>query len=616
MIFDPEAFSSLETSQFRAERKAELDHVTKTKGIEPASVYENELRAFRMAPFGTDIRWELCMNCMRMQWPGVLLLEINGYENTFAKRQLKALNRFRIVNFLGGASTGKTFMSAAYCYTFWKSSPWNTSIFLTTTSASAGEARTWGALKDLHKSDVYKLGKRLDYLHLITLEEHSDTGERDYRDSIAAVLIKPGNDGKNVVGAICGRKNQHVIWQCDEMPFLDVGILEARLNLLSNPFHQFIGIGNKPSEGDPLYLDAEPKGPKYPDGWKSIDPEKNKSWFTKSGICLYFDGEKSPNFEAPATEAAPFPRLLTREMREAIEIDSGGTDSPGYWTQVRGFPRAGDVQDTVLTVSLLRGKGCLEPPNWSSDPDIQVLAGLDLGFRKDGDPCVADFAKLGKDVTGRRVLAHETDTVQLIPAVSSPLEFPDQIAHAFIDHASERNCHSVCLDISSDGGITSQAIERAARERKYVMEVIPISFMGTADERVMFTMGDGKRRPAKELFDRKVSQLWYSYRLSVQAGVIFGVSEFARATKQLCARKVSQDEDKRWKVEKKEDMKKRIKRSPDDGDARALVHENARRKGLSDDSTPRRDPDNHPARRQPQKSSPYQHGRHSSAYQR
>jgi len=114
---------------------------------------------------------------------------------------------------------------------------------------------------------------------------------------------------------------------------------------------------------------------------------------------------------------------------------------------------------------------------------------------------------------------------------------------------------------------------------EWEIEIIPVSFSNSASEDI-YDIG-GTKKEGNQWFDRRISELVYAYRLSVQDRSIRGVSLTSRATTQLCQRKVIQDERRRWSVEKKSDMKKRIKRSCDDSDARILLGYNARKKGLA-----------------------------------
>lgn len=577
--FDPRQFSSPSTCKFRDAIRAREDAKNKAAGKPLLSDYELEGVCFTLAPVGLkygDVRAEFCMNLMRWQWPGYIQLENGEYQNTFAHRVIRAICRYKLVHLMGCAGSGKSTVAAAYVATAWKFSPWNTSAFISTTTAAAGQARSWGIAKDLHRNDRFKVGKLVEYLTLITMEEAGGTENRDYRDAIKAVLVPRGGgtESDNAIAAIVGQHNTNVFWLVDEFPFMPIGILTGRLNVMANPNWQFIGLGNMPREGDPMYQDAEPVN-----GWDSIDPDSTTGWETRNGgWCEYLDGEKSPNLVVDADKRPPFKGIMSRQMLTDIERNSGGTDTAGYWNQARGFPRSGMAHDTVITRELLIQHKACEQPVWSGDKTT-TLAGLDLGFREDGDPCVLQFSRLGTELDGRKVLCLDRDTVRVFVKVGSTDPFELQIAKAVVDELTRRDCHSLELDISGEGGIISQRIGDVARDKNYPLTIYPTSFAGAPDENVRFKQGD-KMVSAKDLFDRKVTQLWMSFRLCVQNGRVRGMAQDSRATRQLRMRRVIQDEKKRMCIETKKQMKKRLKHSPDDADAAVLNVSLALRLGL------------------------------------
>jgi hypothetical protein len=459
---------------------------------------------------------------------------------------------------------------------------------LSTTSAEAGESRTWGAVKDFHKADRHKIGKRIESLHLITLDEEirdeEGVKERDFRDVIKCINIKSGNEGKNVVASIVGRKNDNVIWICDEMNHMDIGILDARVNLGANPFNQFIGLGNAPTEGSPLYLDAQPVGPKYPDGWRSVDKDRDQAWTTQAGCCIYLNGSSSPNFNAAGKVA--FPKLMNETFRKRIELRAGGTDTPIYFEQFYGFPPTVDISDKVLTHKLLETHLAFELPLWKN-ASFKILGGLDLGFRKGGDPCILHFGRVGVDTREKTILSSEPDGITLSPKQSSTLPFEQQIAREVIAECRKRDCHDIAADVTGDGGIMVQAIEREAREQIYKLDVQAVSFSGAASD---VPVMPGDRRMGKEIFDRKVTELWLLVRLCVQNDVIRGMQARSKCTSELCSRRYGTDDKKRFSVEKKEDMKLRLRHSPDHGDAFSLLVGLALKNGLSGMDVPKAPP--------------------------
>lgn len=562
---------SAECEALYVQKKVLLDQRMRDNCGRDANDYECCLATFGELPQLHPVKWEFLILCFQHQWPNTLQIESQGVLNHWLIRKAKGFCAFTRLNLMGCGSSSKTHDASAYLYTLWKSRPFNTSVFLSTTSGEAAQSRTWGQVKDLHTRDEYTVGKRIESLHLITLDEEvrDDEGakSRDFRNSIKVVMIKTGAEGKNVMAGIVGRKNERVVWCVDEFPFMDMGVLDARVNLNTNPFHQFIGLGNAPTEGDPMYIDSTPFGKKYPAGWASVNKDVDKSWPTQKGFCQYFNGADSPNFKvAPGVRSFPFPRIMNENFRRAILQDAGGEDTPMYWKQFYGFPPTVDISDKVFSHKLLENNGVFTQPEWV-DGEKKIVAGLDLGFRMDGDPVVIHFGRLGKNTASRKVLGLEPDGIHLVPSQSSTEAFEPQIAKKVVEECRKRDCHDLCLDVTGDGGILLQHIEREAREQSYALSVTPVSFMGSADDRVVIP---GEKRTAREMFQNKVAQIWGQGRVCVINKVIFGLGEHSKCKHEMCERKMGSDDKKRMTVEPKREMKKRLRHSPDRADAGML----------------------------------------------
>lgn len=556
-------------------KKWEVDYGYKLNEVELL------MKCCNVIPFAHSTLADFIIVMWQMWWGDHIQIEKNRYVNTWLVRMVKALTTEKRPNFMGCGAGGKTTVAAAWLYSMWKLKPQCTSCFLSTTSAEAGESRTWGAVKNWHKLDQTSVGKRIESRHIITLDEEcrddDGTKDRDYRNGVKCVNIKPGQEGRNVMASIVGRHNERVLWHYDEMPFMDLGLLDARVNLNTNPFSQCCGLGNAPNEGDPMYIDCTPFGAEWPDGWGSVDKDVHESWPTKSGRCFYFNGQKSPNYQARDDEPVPFPRLMNENFRREVLRDSGGEDTPMYWKQFYGFPPMVDIADKVFTHKLLAINGCFEEPVWA-DSSQKVLGGLDLGFRLGGDPSVIHFGRVGMDNRAKKILGCEKDGMVLNPSQRESKDFETQIAMRVIEECRKRDCHDIALDVTGDGGLLLQAIEREARRQSYVLNVLAVSFSGTAEDRIVVP---GEKRRGVEQFANKVAQLWVVGRICCSNGVVRGMSEYGQAKTQLCARKGSNDEKKRFSVEPKKEMKKRLKRSPDHGDAWVLLVHLAEKHGLS-----------------------------------
>jgi hypothetical protein len=565
----------------RQKEQEKVNERLKAQKRDPVTDYELDLRLFGELPFRHPQKYEFLIRCWNHQWPGHLVVEAGDLKNYWLIRMAIGFCNHKRLGLLGCASAGKSYALAAYTYTFWKSKPLDTSVYISTTSAEAGEARAFGTVKDLYHRDQFRIGKLINSLRLITLDEETkgESGdvERDYRNCVKAVLIKSGAEGKNVVGTIVGRKNRNVIWGCDEAGFMDAGILDARVNLFSNPFAQFIYVGNGPIEGDPIYIDGEPHGVEWPDGWRSVDPDVHTHWPSRTGRVLYFNGRKSPNMQLPVGARPVFPGMMDREKMAEIELAAGGEDTPIYWRQVVGLSPGVDIPDKLVTHKLLESNRAFEQALWVGSA-LKVVGGLDVGFRADGDPCSIDFCKVGKETDGRTVAECERDALLLIPSVKSKDAFEPQIAKKVIAECRKRDCHYLSLDVTGDGGIMLQHIERVAREENYELTVVPISFSGSADDSVVIP---DQKKLAKDQFANKMSQIWGQFRLCVINKVVRGCDPLSAAVKQLVGRKFVTDDKKRFLVEPKKEYKKRLKRSPDQADARTLAMFSAIKNGLS-----------------------------------
>lgn len=572
-----------EAQTYKDSKRKLVDAERAEKKQPPLTDYQSDMWCFNKHPWGHRNKWQFLVRAMQHQWGDKMMFEtvINGqrFVNYWSIRILQEVCRSKLINALGCASSSKTHTITCYGYTLWKAAPWETSVYLSTTSGESADARAWATVQDIYREDKQRYGKMINSVRTLVMEDvnEDEAKTRDLRNSLKCVLIRAGNEGRNVVAAISGRKNKRVLWACDEMQHMDVGVLSGRVNLMSNAvfggWSQFIGSGNGPKDGDPLYIDAEPEN-----GWKSINKDENFRWVTKSGVCLYFNGAKSPNMAVERGERPPFPGIMDWSAHDAIlSACFGNTASPEFYIQFHGFPPSVDIADTVLTKALMESGGAFGQCEWDGSPR-KTIAGLDVGFRRDGDPCVIHFGQIGKCADGRTRLNCDGDAKEIVPSQNSPLPYEEQIAIQVVSLCVERGCHNLSVDVTGDGGIMVQAIEKQARKEGFQLAVRAVSFGGTAEDKIVI---QGDKRKGTEMFDRMVSQLWASTRIYTGLGVLKGLAERGRSTSQLCQRKFHTDEKRRFSVETKKEMKKRLRRSPDHGDATVLLCFEASKNGLS-----------------------------------
>lgn len=535
-----------------------------------------ELACFRNIPFGHPLKGEFNISLAMMRWPW-LYVEKDGIENYWFTRIMRMTVKERRLYLIGSASSGKTMTACVSGSNLWAASPWDTMFVVTSTDTESLDVKAWGALRDLCEKDEFKLGHVLDSEDAIVLKQNAKASRRDMRDAIKAIALPKGSEGRKAIGKVQGRKNQNIIWLRDEYDHMDSFVSEAEDNLMSAPSYAFVSCSNKPEEGGPMWNDAMPNPKEFPLGWETPGLSDKTGWRTANGgYCLYFDGEKSPNTTA-TTDKDPFERLTTRSYINAIR--EKGEDSLGWWMYIKAFPKPGMAHDRLITQQVLERYEATEPATWQGSSWVTVC-GLDAAWTKGGDDCVADFGRVGLDFRGIKILAHETDGVVLHGKVGQAGTYEEQLSASFLDECAKRECHAVAIDISGSGGRMANAVRNEATKRSYKLEIIAVDSAGAADETETYIIGD-VRKTGKEAFDRRVSELWYAYRLDVEAGLIRGVSPTCKAVKELCERRVSMDEKKRFEIEKKEDYKERNKgRSPDNAEARVLLRYAAHKHGL------------------------------------
>jgi hypothetical protein len=307
-----------------------------------------------------------------------------------------------------------------------------------------------------------------------------------------------------------------------------------------------------------------------------MDMEK---WETETGICLFYNGMKSPNFQAPEGEPSPFPFLMDREKQaDMLKLAYGDANSVDYMRNAIGWwPKSGFAQ-TILTADVIRNANTNEEPLWDSEGMVKV-AGFDTAFTAGGDRCVLSVGKLGfVRGTKNKVLYLEKQHIIQISA-NATAEFEIQLAEKVVEicRAAGVQPHRFGMDVSGDGGRVGQAIIREwLKYDQSGHSIVLISSMGKPTDRIA---AEVDKRPCSEVYDRIVSEYWYSIYHAFRSRVIFGVDYASDLGRELCLRRYD-IKNKKISIETKNDYKARVGSSPDLADSMAYLVELARRFGL------------------------------------
>lgn len=525
-----------------------------------------------------------------------------GYINSGALRVLKACCDHDDLAIAGAASTGKTYPVAAYILQDWKSAPDRTLSFVCTTSLAASEDRIWGAIVKMYQDSVHPTGIYIPHKYLIAHKKLSDAAaDRDYNSAIKALAIEQGREGLKAVDTLRGRKQHNVRLVFDELPEMEKYVSKGAVNLESNSASeilnafglQVIGIGNPNLKTD---AHGEMCCPADPMGFDSISKD-TKEWKTRTGHCIFLNGEWSPNFEAPIGDPVPFPRLTNRHaLAKMLNRCHGNPNALDYWRNAIGFWPGAEVIKTVLTAQIIKDKKADQKIRWSQIQRKRIC-GFDTGFTAGGDKCIAVFAEIGRDETGRMVVSFLEERTY---HAQQNTVFEDAIAKQVVDDCIKMGVapDGFGMDISADGGKVITAIIRYwSKKNPAASEVQPISSMEAPSERPVSNVDP---RLCKEAFDRRVTEYWMMTREAVLCEIVKnfplvnengdGLSDIAD---QLFSR-TYEIKGKKASLEKKEDyMERTSKHSPDNADAFVYMIEMARRHGLNfetpDDSNRRRE---------------------------
>jgi hypothetical protein len=517
----------------------------------------------------------LC-NAIKIQWDTEFELEVRGYKNTSALRILEKLCFENDVAIAGPASLSKSFPVAAFSLIDWQAAPHCTSTFLATTTLGASEDRIWGMTRKLLRASNFKIGHLVDYRNMIVFVQgdfdDSSDNTKDYSNAIKALAIPQGNDGVKAVETTRGRKNKRVRLFLDELAEMDKYALNARVNLQSNMDFMFVGVGN------PLPNDNPHSELCMPDDERGFDAvnENMKEWKTRTGVCIFLNGDDSPNFQAPEDEPPPFPYLLTRaKQRKMLATCYGDESALDYVRNAKGFAwRLGEIAMNIISKAMIKREELREDVTWSPD-GFDVICGFDTAFTLGGDRIAATFAKLGMDRRG----------VKRLQWIGTKVYFPkgeifeDAVAKAIVEECIKVgvNPWHFGMDISADGGKISQAIMREwAKNDARALEIIPISSMGSPSDRIM---SGADRRTSKDVYDRRVTEYWFDVNRGFLSGVLVGLDPDSPVATELCERRYGY-KNKKLCAETKPDMKGRIGQSPDLADSYVYATVVARKYGL------------------------------------
>ena len=456
---------------------------------------------------------------------------------------------------VGSGGSSKSFTAGDYAFKFWQGAPHETAVVVISTSIDAARKRIWKSIAQAYMEVSRRTGGFGKSELLSSPKPCIRAVPGDFVHGIYVVPVETG-DIEQAVAAIKGYHARRILMVRDEADSISMAAVDVESNLrIGTEEFQTIDLGNLPSVLNPLgqQMAVEPGRP--------ITEALGTEWISAKGLkCLRFDGENSPNI----TDNGKWTGLMTEADRAAIERQAGGRNTRTYYVMVRGLSPPEGVDDTVMSEALLHAHGTFLPVIWKRD--FTLSGSLDPGFG--GDKCC--FRTFKRGVDDGNVFRAACDEVIDIPITTGdPTNPPEyQIAAKVKSMCAARG---IAPDefIAGTTGIGSGVA--ATLQREWSPSINICEEGGSPSD---LPVSEEDQRPASELYDRRVTELWFSIREYVQSGTLRNLD--MTTALQLCSRKW-EIKNKKKSIQKKDELPS----SPNEADSLCFYINLLRLKGIT-----------------------------------
>lgn len=494
-------------------------------------------------------------NAWRLMWP-------NFEWTQWVELMVYAWCKYDTIAVIGHGAAGKTYVFAHIALLDYLAEPMTTTTSLTTVTADGLKLRMWSDLNKAYEtSSIYSIRP----LRVFSTSNRMNMFLNVPGDAKAheKYLIEGMSTSKNkdAEGRIRGKHAPRKRVLLDEAEDMPDPIYNTFSNIRTDPDVKIVMLTNPREKISRCGEQCKPKG-----GWGMVSAE-DLLWETEvGGICIHLDGLQNPNVKAGLNKHGEkkFSYMLGPKEIEAIRL-SEGEDSVKWWEQVRGFPAPDGVVAKVWP-SVVIDKA---QPDITFDFKPIPVASLDPAFEH--DDCVLDIGEMGK-LRDERTAVNMTKSHKLVAKEGPGLPTKDyQIAQQVMEICKAAGVDPQYFIMDKTGG--GRGVYAQLHE-KWSPDVIGINYYGAATER---PLRPSETEPACDLVDRFVGELWFRARYFAEAGLIGGIQNLDSKTitdlstrlyfnKKVTAGSV-------MVVETKDEMKKRLGRSPDYGDTLSQIGE-------------------------------------------
>ena len=532
--------------------------------IELACYADNALFPKRSA---THLQFDTGRSCeyhlkqaWRIMWP-------EFQWNEWAERIVWAWCNYQIITVIGHAAAGKTYCTSRVILLDYLAKPYETSTTVTTTKFDALRTRIWGDVmqaieQSAVKNFLYEAFKPTTTSNELKFQVRSKTKADVDKFLIQGVAADSSDVNATKLRGQHTPRRRIVADECEHMG--DV-LFSAIDNARADPDFRTALLTN-PSDRSSAYCQnwAMPRK-----GWSDVD-ENTAFWETvqPKGVCVHFNALLSPNVKARKVVC---PGLVDSTYVETLRITEG-EQSVKWYMYVLGFPPPDGMVNKVWPSATIEQA----TPAATFDFPPEKVATLDPAFTH--DDCVLMFADLGRLRDGKPCCSATKSVKLQISDAGSRILKEDQIAQQVKAKCEEAGVkpENFIMDTTAQGrGVYSLLTTT------WSPKVQGISYSDATTDRPL-RLNDAKKASEQVLYFS--SELWFRASYLAKEGMLCGLSKVDKKTKEdLASRQYSiktQGGSAKMIVENKDELKKRLGRSPDYGDAFCQFGELMVRKGM------------------------------------
>lgn len=515
------------------------------------------------------------------------LLWPDDKQHRWFKLGLTRIVENKVTVFMGPASSNKTYLFAVHALIDFFCFPKTSFSLISSTEKRSLEIKVWGRVKSLFN----RAKQQRDWLGGFVLESHMaitpddiDDDNEMARELNKGIVCVPCVSGGRFVGMgkFQGAKPPHspgkhdgrLKHYGDEAAVMQPSFLDAYSNWMVNLGDSFKGVmgGNPTDISDPLCTAAEPE-----EGWEAwVDTHKTQEWRSRwyNAWVVAFDGRDTPNNDEPKNS---FPFLVGPEFVEMTR-KTHGDDSWQFFQQAIGKPSRGMVSNRVITIGLCVRNKAFDAPLWRDSTFIDLFS-IDPAYGG-GDRCVAGSLRIGFELDNAQIIS--VGTPEIVPIrLNCGIEPEDQIAeytkskmeqlnippqNGFYDSFGRGTLGNAFAKVF--GHTCPVPVDSGARPTTR-----PVRFDLYIDER-----GVKRLKRCDEHYSKFVTEMWFSTREAIESQQVRNLPRIVANEGQLRLFRVVAGN--KIEVEPKDEMKERIKISPDLYDWFAIGIEGARQRGF------------------------------------